>query len=411
MAIELSPCKYVDDEKALPCPRSAGKLAILVYDFRGSGVVRNALRIAAAASKEGLDVSLWPIRPQGDMAAIVPAGVPIFPVRHRETRRQRDLDSLLSVPALQRAIDERQPDVLLSGGNHTHLHAALALKLARHRHVRFLGRASNAVVSAAPMRALLRRAIRPFERFQYGAMDRIIAVSHELAGALVDKIGIDRRKIRTIPNGVDAARVEAAAGAPIGHRFFAPSGPPVLVSIGRLSRQKNFEGLLRAFARARRQRPMRLLILGAGSGRRRRRLLTLASRLGVAADFALEDFVPNPFPYIARADLFVLNSRWEGASNVLLEALACGCPIVASRAPTGIAELLLDGRLAPLVPVGDDDALAMAILDRLSQPRDAESLKARAVEHDLDRTLAAYLEVLADEARSDAKRISEGEYA
>ena len=410
MAIEPSPRKSLGDEDVAPRPGSGGKLAILVYDFRGSGVVRNALRIAGAASKAGLNVSLWPIRPQGDMAGIVPAGVPVFPVRHRGTRRQRDLDSLLSVPALKRAIEERRPDVLLSGGNHTHLHAALALRLADHP-VRFLGRASNAIVSAAPMRALLRRAIRPLERFQYRAMDRIIAVSHELAAALTGTIGIDRRRIRTIPNGVDADRVTAAADAPIEHRFFVPGGPPVLVSIGRLSRQKNFEGLLRAFAQARRQRPMRLLILGAGSKRRRRRLLALASRLEVAADFVLEDFVANPFPYVARANLFVLNSRWEGASNVLLEALACGCPIVATCAPTGIVELLLDGRLAPLVPVGDDDALARAILDRLAQPRDAETLKARAAEHNLDRTLAAYLEVLADEVRGDSARTSEGEYA
>jgi glycosyltransferase involved in cell wall biosynthesis len=81
----------------------------------------------------------------------------------------------------------------------------------------------------------------------------------------------------------------------------------------------------------------------------------------------------------------------------LLEALACGCPVVAARAPTGIAEVMLDGRIGPLVPVGDDDALASAILGRLAQPRASEALKARAADYDLGRTLAAYSGILAGE--------------
>lgn len=374
----------------------AGGIAILVYDFRGSGVVRNALRIAGAAREAGLDVSLWPIRNQGDLAGQVPAGVPVRPIRARPGGLQRDLDSLASVPAIAAAIDRDRPRLLFSTGNHVHLHAALALRRARFgRTVRFVGRVSNAVVAAGGRG--WRRAAGLVERFQYQAMDRLIAVSGELAGDLADTFGLDRGRIAVVPNGIDVAAIEAAALEPIYHPFFAPGAPPVALGVGRFSRQKNFEGLLRAFAAARRRRPIRLIILGSGSPRRRRRLAQLARELGVAEDVDMPGFVANPFPWFARSGLFVLNSRWEGGSNVLLEALACGCPVVAARAPAGIVEVMEAGRLGPLVPVGDDDSLAAAMIDRLGQPRDSAVLRARAQEYDLRRSLAAYVAILAAE--------------
>ena len=374
---------------------------MLVYDLRGSGVVQNALRIARAARESGLDVSLWPMRRQGDLLGAVPDDVPVRPLHGLATSRSRDLDSLFSVKALTRAIDHHRPEILFSCGNHTHLHAALALRqVAPRDRIRFLGRASNAIVSAPGQRGRWRGLIRPVERFQYAAMDRLIAVSGELARDLAT-LGIAPERIETIPNGIDLGAIEAAATAPMLHPFFAEDGPPVVLGIGRLSRQKNFEGLMRAFAVARAQRPLRLMILGPGSESRVARLQRLAARLGIARDFALEGFVANPFPYLAGASLFVLNSRWEGASNVLIEALACGCPVVATRAPTGIAEVLIEGRLGPLVAVGDDDALAEAILDRLAQPRGSAALRQRAADYDLGRTLSAYVRLLESELGQD----------
>ena len=368
-------------------------IALLVYDFRASGVVRNALRIAAAAKEAGLDVSLWPIRLQGDLVGEVPDGISVRPLVAGRASMQRDLDSLRAIPALVRALDEHRPKILFSAGNHTHFHAALAMLLTREREaIRFIGRASNAVASNGTAR--LTPLLRPFERFQYASMDKIAAVSSELAHALGDSFQIDGGRLTTIPNGVDLAGIAAAASSPVAHPFFKPGAPPVILGIGRLSRQKNFEGLIRAFARVRKERPARLLILGPGSRRRVRRLKVLAARLGVGADVELPGFVANPAAWLARASQFVLSSRWEGASNVLLEALACGCPVVATRAPTGVAEVMMNGRIGPLVPVGDDEELSRAMLASLAQPRAPELLKARAAGYSIERTLHAYVELL-----------------
>jgi len=369
--------------------------ALLVYDFRASGVVRNLLRIAAAAREAGLDIELWPIRAQGELLGQVPPGVRVRPILAGRSRASRELDSLRAIPALARAIDRRRPRLLFSSGNHSHLHAALALLFVGERsRVRFVGRASNAVVSKGVGLARWRRLAGPLERFQYRSMDRIVAVSAELACALADDLGIDAGRIVTIPNGVDVAAIEAAAAAPAAHRFFAEGAPPIILGIGRLSRQKNFEGLVRAFARLRAARPARLIVLGAGGARRLRRLKALAKRLGVGDDVDFAGFVPNPAAILARASLFVLSSRWEGASNVILEALACGCPVVATRVPTGVAEVLGAGGIAPLVPAGDDRALAEAMSGRLDRPRASPALRARARAYDLSRTLAHYVDLL-----------------
>jgi len=369
-------------------------IGIMLYDLRASGVTRNAIRIGLAARVAGLDARLWPVRPQGELLDMVPAELPVEPIRPDSTERQRDLDCVLSLWPMRIALAARRPAILFSAGNQMHVHVARVAGPVGGRPFRLIGRASNAIASAG---SAWRAPLRPLERFQYAAMDRIVAVSEELGYGLAERLDQSGSKVRVIPNGADVDAIRTRALAPIDHPFLRADGVSRLVAVGRASRQKNFEGLIRAFAIARAARPMRLLILAPGSPAARERLRCLAAELGVADDVAVEAFAANPFAFMARADLFVLSSLWEGASNVLLEALACGCPVVATRAPTGVAEVMMDGALGPLVSPGDDPALAAAILARLAQPRADAALIARARQFDLGRTLAAYVDLLDSE--------------
>jgi glycosyltransferase involved in cell wall biosynthesis len=140
-----------------------------------------------------------------------------------------------------------------------------------------------------------------------------------------------------------------------------------------------------------------LRILGRGGVRWRRRLLHRAARRGLAGRFELPGHVADVPAHLRAADLFVSSSRWEGASNAVLEALACGTPIVATAAPTGIVEVLRPLGEEWLVPVGDAPALAEAIARRLGEPRGAETMMARARDYDLERTLGGYVGLLADQ--------------
>jgi glycosyltransferase involved in cell wall biosynthesis len=162
--------------------------------------------------------------------------------------------------------------------------------------------------------------------------------------------------------------------------------------MGRLTRQKDFPSLLRAFAKVRAERPCKLVILGEGGDREK--LERLARELGIDEDFYLPGFAPNPYKYLRRADLFVLSSAWEGSPNVLTEALALGIPVVATDCPSGPREVLDGGKFGPLVRVGDVDGLAEAMRQVLDHPPEAEFLKKTVENYTVEKSSRRYLSIL-----------------
>jgi len=142
------------------------------------------------------------------------------------------------------------------------------------------------------------------------------------------------------------------------------------LSIGRLTKAKNYSTLIEAFAKVRQQRDVRLAILG--NGEERPSLEGLVRRLGLENDVWLPGFVDPPYPYLARASVFVQSSIWEGFPTVIVEALAFGVPVVSTDCPSGPREILENGRFGELVPVGDVEALADAIRRALDVPHDPD---------------------------------------
>jgi glycosyltransferase involved in cell wall biosynthesis len=142
-----------------------------------------------------------------------------------------------------------------------------------------------------------------------------------------------------------------------------------------------------------RARPqVRLIILG--EGKQRGELESLAQDLGVADDVEMPGFVSNPYQYMAQAGVFVLSSRYEGLPGVLIQALACGCPVISTDCPGGSAEILERGRYGHLVPVGDDEALRDAITSVLDNPPDRNELIKRASLFSVERASQQYLDYL-----------------
>jgi glycosyltransferase involved in cell wall biosynthesis len=169
-----------------------------------------------------------------------------------------------------------------------------------------------------------------------------------------------------IYNPVITDEFPALASQAPDHPWFSPGQPPVILGVGRLTPAKDFANLIRAFTEVRRQRKARLIILGAGQ--EGDGLEALARELGVANDVALPGFRPNALAYMRAAAVFVLSSAWEGLPTVLIEALAAGTLVVSTDCPSGPREILQDGRLGALVPVGDAGALAKAIVHALDKP-------------------------------------------
>jgi glycosyltransferase involved in cell wall biosynthesis len=223
-------------------------------------------------------------------------------------------------------------------------------------------------------------------------VDRLICVSEGVAEDTRRLAGLPAERTPVIRNPVVGPELpELAAQAP-DHPWLAPGAPPVVLGIGRLTRQKDFATLLRAFARVRGEREVRLLILGDGG--LRGELEALAPELGIARDVELPGFQKNPYAFLARAGVFVLSSIWEGSPNALAEALALGVPAVATDCPSGPREILQDGRVAPLVPMESPEALASAIIQMLEAPPPPEALQAAVAEYTVERSVARYLATL-----------------
>jgi glycosyltransferase involved in cell wall biosynthesis len=234
----------------------------------------------------------------------------------------------------------------------------------------------------------------------YPKADVVVAVSDGVREDLERTAGLRPGLARTIYNGVDTDRIEKLAAEPVDHPWLtSDDAVPVVLTVGRYKPQKGHETLLRAFARIRERRLARLLILGEGKDRAKLEALVAELRLG--QDVNMPGFAANPYAFMARADLFVLSSNWEGFPNVLVEALAAGCKVVSTDCPSGPGEVLDGGRWGSLVPVADPEALARAMEAGLDAEPDPARSRSRArnfsVEHALDR----YFEALLPKSPSD----------
>jgi glycosyltransferase involved in cell wall biosynthesis len=261
--------------------------------------------------------------------------------------------------ALWRHLRRRRSDAVLSC---THVANTLVCALGRFPGIvarRLVGVANPYGQSEKHRRAAPRRRKFREVRRLYPKAGAVIAVSEGVRRDLTERVGLRHPNVLVIHNAVITPDILGRAGEAVTHPWLATKDRPVVISAGRLARQKDYATLLRAFARLHGRVAARLIILGEGP--ERGPLEALARQLGIADHVDLPGFVTNPYSWIARADLFALSSGWEGFGNVLAEALALGRPIVATDCPGGPREILQDGRFGTLVPIGDVAALAEAL--------------------------------------------------
>jgi glycosyltransferase involved in cell wall biosynthesis len=325
-------------------------------------------------------------------------------------------DLLEDVPPRVRVIDLKQPRVsrtlgrlvkylrrerpfgLISRVDHVNIVSALGVVLARVPARLVLTVVAHALTfpdsaSITPARALMRRkTLLPVLRWAYRQAHAVVAVSHGIAGELQRELRVSGANIQMIRNPAVTRRIPRMALDRPTHRWFADRRTPILISVGRLVWEKDHATLLRGFAMFHRRRPARLIILGEGP--LRSTLVELRRSLGLEGVCELAGHCANPYAAMARADLLVLSSRTEGSPNVLAEALACGCPVVATDCPSGPREILADGKYGLLAPVGDAKSLAAAMEKALATPWDRDELRRRAAQYSSDASARLYLDAV-----------------
>ena len=289
------------------------------------------------------------------------------------------------VIAMRSYIKQEMPDCILPGLSRSKIATLLAARLTS---------------GSPPIIPIVHNTIRHRRtgakyRFLFPHASHLVAVSQGLAGGLAKLLpNVHPSKISTLHNPVYSAKEAQLALKPPDHPWMNDSGPPVILTAGRFAKQKDLPTLLRAFQKLSNQRPVRLLILGGG--KLQERFENLVHRLDLSDRVSMPGRVNDPLSYMARAAVFVLSSRWEGLPTVLIEALACGCPVVSTDCPYGPFEILEGGRWGELVPVGKDGELADAIERTLDNPLPREVLRRRAEFFSVDKAVDQYEKLIAE---------------
>ena len=392
-------------------PEKSLRIALAIPGLSGGGAERSVLRLARGLIEHGhaVDILVFKkintledeIPPQAHQFILKPGRANNFRDRIHLARRfgfrilrflRRDL--LGDARAVVAYIDEERPDCILPSLPRAKSATLLALCFTEQK-----------PVIIPMMHSVLMNRKRRFRKLYsilFPKADHIVTVSDGVADNLALELGIPRERISRIHNPADIAEIELLARAVPDHPWTSDDDPPIILSAGRLARVKDFPTLLRAFRRVSRNREVRLIILG--EGRWRKRLENMIRKMDMETIVSLPGWVSNPYAFMSRASMFVLSSKFEGLANVLIEALACGCPCVSTNCPAGPAEILDNGRFGSLVPVGNDSELAEAMERVLDSPPDKDALLARAQEFSLDASVDLYERMILKLVRERRRR-------
>lgn len=366
------------------------KIAIWLYRLGGGGAERVIVDLAASFERAGHDVSLLVHTNDNPYAVALGGGVRLVSLENALSRRLRPR-TLFCLWGLIAFLKKEKPDIVFTTGAAHSVILLLARALLR-IDTRVVIRETNTIGAQAGKNAgIIENVMFFLARRLYPLADRIVAPSSGILKDMEERIPEVRGKACVIYNPIDATEIRKQAEQPMEDENL--SGVPFILGVGRLVPQKGFYTLIRACAPLCRERGIHLALLGEGP--ERENLAALAGDLGMAQYLHMPGFVVNPFAFMARARLFVLSSRFEGLPNALLQAIAAGCPVVATDCPSGPDEILDGGKLAPLVPVDDVEALRRAIANALEQGRPADYALWDRIGHayDRERITARYLDV------------------
>jgi glycosyltransferase involved in cell wall biosynthesis len=333
-----------------------GPIALFVPSLRFGGAERVAVNLAGGLATLGTLTDLVAVSGRGEFAEQIPPGVRLVDLGASRV--------IFGLAPLVAYIRRERPAAVISFLDHAGIVALSARRLSG-TSTRVICTVHSTLTQATLNSSNRRSRVLPMlVRAFYPSADEVVAVSHGVARDMSATTGLPLSKIRVVYNPVITPALLSAAQRVPGHPWLTDGGPPVVVGAGRLTRAKDFQSLVRAFARVRQHRPARLLILGEGE--ERPALEALVRELGIEADVALPGFVAGAIACMARASVFVLSSAWEGLPTVLIEAMAVGAPVVATDCPSGPREILRGGELGRLVPPADVGALADGILATLA---------------------------------------------
>jgi len=332
-------------------------IAIFLPSLVGGGAERVMVNLAEGFVERGYRVDMVLAKAEGPYLKSLPKAINVVDLETKSV--------VLSMNKLIKYLKEHEPDTLYTALGHTNLTAVLARNIAK-----VATKVIISVHNVTPPRVKFFSkdyVVGKLFPFLYPRADGIVAVAKAVAQDIVKRARLSPKDVTVIYNPVVTHDIFEKAKAPTPITWFQNDQPPVILGVGRLTEQKDFSTLIRAFAALRKKQAARLIILGEGEDRVQ--LEELVTELGLNDDVMMPGFVDNPYAYLAKADIFALSSIYEGLPTVLIEALALGTPVVSTNCVSGPSEILADGKFGTIVPMNDPEKMAEAFGETLKAAR------------------------------------------
>jgi glycosyltransferase involved in cell wall biosynthesis len=358
------------------------RVAFYIPALRIGGAQRVTITIANGLAERGYDIDLIVSHYEGELSDRVSDAVRVVDLN---TLKVPAIGILASLPRLRSYLETVEPSLLFAAMTYANVVSILTAAVAD-AHTKLIPIEHNTFGMESRLKS---KATDTLARHLYRFADGVVAVSGGVADSVVDGANIDRSDVTVLHNPIPVSEIREQSRASIDDEWLLSPAFEPIVSVGRLEEQKDLSTLLRSFALVNRVRPATRLIL-VGRGSKREDLLALADSLGIDDVVSLPGYVENAYAYMGHASVFALSSKYEGLPTVLIEALACECPIVATDCPSGPREILSNGEHGTLVPVGDVTALRDAILSTLEDPTDPETLTRRARDFSVETIVDQY---------------------
>jgi len=375
-------------------------IAFFLESLDGGGAERAIVALAGEIVGRGYTVDLVVARTDSDFRHEISSGVNVV-----DLASQTHLRTLFRLIAY---IRRRNPTVMMSSLDVPNIMLVVAAKISGYKGRTMISQ--RAVVAASQREWSLshRWLIMLLQRTLFKRADALISNSHAAAKELRALFGVPAERIHVIHNAVNVRRIIRLSDESLSAIWLSKIQGPLIVSVGSLTTRKDVGTLIRAFALVKAKRQASLVLVGKVEGENsvgeRDKIEKLISDLELGANVHLPGFDANPYKWIAAAAVFVSSSTAEGFSNVIAEALALGRPIVATDCPGDTAELLQHGKWGRLVPVGDPERMADAILAALDDPNPPNG-RIRAADFTPSNSTSAYLKALLPNGEQEAVNI------
>jgi glycosyltransferase involved in cell wall biosynthesis len=357
---------------------------IFLPSFGGGGAEHVVLRLIDGFIARGFNINLILATKHGRLRDRIPSKVNVIDLNCRAT--------FYSLFALAKYMRINNPKILLSHINRANIVAILAKLISRAKTDVYIVEHNSIKYSINNYKLYQRLLLYISYRILYPKAAKIVHVSKYAASELEELFKWKKGSVEVVYNPVINEDLIKYYKAKPEHFFFKNNNVPIIISVGRFSEPKDFITVIDAFALVLKEINSLLIILGEGHQR-----LSIERRIHehkINEYVSLTGYVENPLSYMNNASLLVLSSKWEALPTVLIEALACGCPVVSTDCPSGPAEILENGKYGTLVPVQDSHSLSDAIIKILSDPPEKKILMNRAMDFSVFKSVDKYIEIM-----------------